>query len=100
MSPCRFLLFSAVFTVGFATACLTSREEKNRQAEPLDVAAPVRIIRCTNPGLTSHEYTPYRVVVDGEGRRVADAPEGRAEVWRVDLANGRVVLFAVEKPAE
>ena len=99
MSPCRFLLFSAVFTVGFATACLTSRDEKKRQDEPLDVAAPVRIIRCTDPGLKSYEFTPFRVVVDGEGRawpiRPKDAPSLASR-----LGKREVVLFAVEKPAE
>ena len=70
------------------------------RGEPIDLAVPLRVIHCNNPGLASREYTPYRLVVDGQARQVADAPEGAADVWRVEMAGDRAVFFAIERPAE
>jgi hypothetical protein len=46
------------------------------------------------------QFTPYRAIVDGHNAQLADSPAGKAEVWRIELRDGRVVLFATQQPID
>src|SRR5262245_8980818 len=60
-----------------------------------DLTAEAGVMRLDDPAGTSRRLAPYRVVVDGTAANVSGArPEGVR--WRLDLADGRVIVFAAE----
>jgi hypothetical protein len=98
---CLLALVALIIGMGLgwsARAC----ESTPRRSEPVasDYNQPVRVIRCNNPGLGSMQFTPYRAIVDGNNAQLADSPAGKAEVWRIELRDGRVVLFATQQPID
>jgi hypothetical protein len=68
-----------------------------RPAPPLDLTAEAGVMRLDDPGGTNRRLYPFRVVVDGTAANVEGArPAGPR--WRLNLADGRVTVFAAEGP--
>jgi hypothetical protein len=99
MTVDRFVVLVLVFVAGFATASMVPNR---KAAEPLDYSQPIKLVLTSNPGDPQCvEYVSHRVVVDGEGHNVRPfQPSETAEVWRVEMSGGRVVLFGTRKPFE
>src|SRR5262245_16042547 len=100
MTVGRYVVLVLVFVAGFTVASVAPN--RCREPEPLDYSQPVKVVLTSNPhDPECMEYVSYRVVVDGQGRDVGPSPrDARAEVWRVEMAGGRVVLFGTRRPFE
>ena len=99
MAADRFIVLVLVFVAGFATASIVP---KRKSAEPLDYSQPIKLVLTSNPSDPQCvEYVSHRVVVDGQGHDVRPyQPSEDAEVWRVEMSGGRVVLFGTRRPFE
>lgn len=86
----RFLAFAAVLVAGFAVGHYTRKPA----VQPPSLAGPLTIFRVGQDGSPA-EIVPYRVVIDGRGEDLGPAPRDEsAEIWRINLDGGRVVIFA------
>ena len=68
------------------------------EPNPANFSTPIRIIRCNNPGFGSVQYIPFRAIIDGHSSPLADPPEGKGEVWRIEFNDNRVLLFTTQQP--
>jgi len=101
MTVGRFVFVVLVFAAGFITASVTPNRH-GRESEPLDYSQPVKVVLASNPGDPEcAEFVNHRAVVDGLGHDVGPSPrrEG-AEVWRIEMGGGRVVLFGTRRSFE
>ena len=86
-------LAALALTVTFAAGLSADRLSADRAAP--DLTAEAGVMRLDNPGGSSRRLYPFRVVVDGTATNVENArPAGHR--WRLDLADGRVTVFASE----
>jgi hypothetical protein len=101
MTVDRFVVLILVFVAGFATASIVPNRN-GRSPEPLDYSQPIKLVLTSNPSDPQCvEYVSHRVVVDGQGHDVRTfQPSENAEVWRVEMSGGRVVLFGTCRPFE
>lgn len=96
----RFVLLFLVFVAGYTMASIAP--PRCKEPEPLDFSQPIKVVHTSSLHDPENvEYLSHRVVVDGEGRDVGRGPHHEsAEVWRVEMAGGRVVLFGTRRPFE
>jgi hypothetical protein len=81
--------------VAFAAGLSAGRHSGAGPHPTFDLAAGAGVMRLDNPGGTHRRLTPYRVVADGVATDApGEAPAGAR--WRLDLADGRVTVFAAE----
>jgi hypothetical protein len=99
MTVDRFVVLVLVFVAGFATASIVPNR---KTPEPLDYSQPIKLVLTSNPSDPQCvEYVSHRVIVDGQGHDMrAFQPTENAEVWRVEMSGGRVVLFGTCRPFE
>jgi hypothetical protein len=97
----RFVAVVLVFVAGFITAAVIPNRHE-RASKPLDYSQPVKVVLASNPGDPENaEFVSHRVVVDGEGHDVRPSPRREnAEVWRIEMAGGRLVLFGTRRSFE
>jgi hypothetical protein len=82
-------------TVTFAAGLSAGRLSVPCAAPPPDLSAEAGVMRLDDPGGSNRRLYPYRVVVDGTPTNVEGVrPSGPR--WRLDLADGRVTVFASE----
>ena len=99
MRPRTFALAALVLTVTFGAGLSAGRLSAPRPIPPPDLTAEAGLMRLDNPGLTNRRLYPFRVVVDGTPVNVDGArPSGVR--WRLDLAGGRITVFASEGDGE
>jgi hypothetical protein len=95
MRPQPAALASLVLTVTFAAGLSAGRLSAPRPTPPPDLTAEAGVMRLDDPGPTNRRLYPFRVVVDGTAANVDGArPSGPR--WRLDLADGRITVFASE----
>lgn len=93
--PRTVALTSVVLAGTFAAGLSAGRLSAPRPTPPPDLTAEAGLMRLDNPGLTNRRLYPFRVVVDGTPVDVDGArPSGPR--WRLDLADGRIAVFASE----
>jgi hypothetical protein len=85
----------ATFLVGVAVGLAAYYIAAPRAAAP-DLSGPASVFHLADPGADPVRLTVHRVVLDGRGETPRE-PAGR-DTWRIDLAGGRVVLFASATP--
>jgi len=95
MRPRPAALASLVLMGTFAAGLSTGRLSAPRPTPPPDLTAEAGVMRLDNPGLTNHRLYPFRLVVDGVPANV-DGAQPSGPRWRLDLADGRITVFASE----
>jgi hypothetical protein len=86
---------SSRITVTFAAGLSTGRLCAAYATHSPDLAAEAGIMRVDNPNASNRRLYPFRQVVDGTPTNVEGVrPAGPR--WRLDLANGRVIVFTSE----
>jgi len=91
MKPRSLLFGTSLFIIGLAAGQLTGP----RAAPAPDLTAEAGLMRLDDPAGTNRRLIPFRVVVDGVPTDVPDVPRA-GNRWRLDLADGRVIVFATE----
>ena|SRR5437764_1491883 len=91
MKPRSLLLGTSLFIVGLAAGQLTGPHG----APAPDLTAEAGLMRLDDPGGTNRRLAPFRVVVDGVPTDLPDVSRD-GKRWRLDLADGRVTVFATE----
>ena len=90
---------AAVVALVFAAGAGLGRLAQPPAPAPPDLRGPVWAVSLDGPHRVNRTLAPFRMIVDG---RVEDIPgvAKDGEKWRIDLADGRVVMFlaAVERP--
>lgn len=71
------------FAVGYLVSC--------RPAVPISDLSPVAILHISDPAAQPVRLTVHRRVIDGRGETLRGA--AGPDIWRIDLAGGRIVLF-------
>lgn len=91
--------YAAVIGLIFAAGAGLGRYSQPSGPTPPDLRGPVWVVSIDGPHRVNRFLAPFRVIVDG---RVEDVPGAckDGEKWRIDLADGRVMLFlaATDKP--
>lgn len=82
------LLALTTLACGIAAGYLLAR----RPEPPVPDRGTVEILHISDPAASPVRLVCYRSVVDGKRRELAE-PQRGADVWRVNLADGRVVMF-------
>lgn len=82
----KVLAVVALLAVGFAAGRLFVP----RPAPPVEHST-VEFLHISDPAAEPVRLTVYRIVTDGQGRNLR--PSAGPDIWRVNLADGRVVLF-------
>src|SRR5262245_21478437 len=90
----RTLSVALIFLAGFVCARFAT------PTRPIDTSVlegPLVIYPCDAPGEV-FQLKPTRICVDRVRRPLSEPPLGRAPVYRIDAAGGRVVLYATREP--
>ena len=66
---------------------------------PPSSGSVMRLKQASFPATGEYQFRPYRLVVDGHATELREPPRTDAvDIWRIDLGDGRVVLFATREP--
>ncbi len=90
----RFSLLFLAFGVGYYVAVVSTPPAHAMKYMGAGVLnSPVVMYPCDAPGSVT-TLQPYRVWADGCRMSVGDPPMGSGPSYRIELDNGRVVVFA------
>ena len=81
-----------VAAVLFAVGAGLGRYTQPPTLPPPDLRGPVWLCSLDGPHRVNRHLAPFRALVDGRPEDIPGA-SNEGEHWRIDLADGRVVLF-------
>ena len=84
-----FLIAVTCFLVGF----YLPHKHQSHSPLPYDLRQEAGIMNLSDLSASNRRLVPYRIVIDGKAEEIPNISH-EGEQWRLDLADGRVTIYA------